>query len=128
MCKHFSHGKLLEILVVSNDIDSEFGTLKVMTPDFEAFKDGKKLLVVGVIVTLSVGEGTGVEGNQVDVAIGSDGGNNAGQGIIGSIGFDEDQIVRGPMHEDRSFSEGLLESVECLITLVTPVPGCTFVS
>ena len=127
-CKHLSCGKIIEILVVSNDIDSESGTLEVMTPDFEAFKDGKKLLVMGVIVTFSVSEGTGVEGDWVDVAIRSDSGNNAGQGIIGSVGFDKDQIVRGPMCEDRSFSEGLLESVECLVTLVTPVPGCAFAS
>ena len=124
--KHFSHGKILEILVVGNNVDSEFGTLKVMTPDFEAFEDGKKLLVVGVIVALSVGEGTGVEGDWVDVTIGSDGGNNAGQGIVRSIGFNKDRVVGGPMHEDGSFSEGLLESVECLVILVTPVPRCAF--
>ena len=76
--KHFSRGKVLEILVVGNDVDSESGTLEIMTPDFEAFKDGKKLLVVGVIISLGVGEGMGMEGDRVDVAIGSDGGNNAG--------------------------------------------------
>ena len=126
-CKHFSCGKILEILVVSNDINSESGTLEVMTPDFEAFEDGEKLLVVGVIVALSVSEGMGMEGNWVDVAIRSDSGNNAGQGIIGSISFNKDWTVRGPMCEDGSFSEGLLESAKGLVTLVTPVPGCTFV-
>ena len=126
--KHLSHGKILKILVVGNDVDLESGTLKVMTPDFEAFKDGEKLLVVGVIVMLSVSEGTGVEGDQVDVAIGSDSGNNASQGIVRSISFNEDRIVGGPMCEDGSFSEGLLESAKCLVTLVTPVPGCAFVS
>ena len=125
--KHFSCGKILEILVVGNNVNSESGTLEVMTPDFEAFKDGKKLLVVGVIVALSVSEGTGMEGNQVDVTIGSDSGNNAGQGIIRGISLNKDQIVGGPMCEDGSFSEGLLDSAKCLITLVTPVPGCAFV-
>ena len=61
--KHLSCGKILKILVVGNNIDSESGTLKVMMPDFEAFKDGEKLLVMGVIVMLSVGEGMGVEGD-----------------------------------------------------------------
>ena len=125
-CKHFSCGKILKILVVGNDIDSESRTLKVMMPDFEAFKDGEKLLVVGVIVALSVSEGMGMEGDWVDVAIGSDGGNNAGQGIIGGIGLNEDRVVRRPMCEDGSFSEGLLEIAECLVTLVTPVPRCAF--
>ena len=62
----------------------------------------------------------------MDVTIGSDSGNNASQGIIGSISFNEDWIVGGPMCEDRSFSEGLLESAKGLVTFVTPVPGCAF--
>ena len=46
------------------------GSLKVVMPDFEALKDAKQLLVMGVIVVLGVGESTGLEGNGVDVTVG----------------------------------------------------------
>ena len=83
--------------MISNDIDMVLGSLEVVTPDFEAFKDGEQLLVMGVIVALGVGEGTGVESNGIDFAIGSHGGNNSCEGIIGSVGFDEHGVVRSPM-------------------------------
>ena len=56
------------------------GSLEVVTPDFEALEDGEQLLVMGVIVALSVGEGTRVESDGVDVTIRGHGRNNASKG------------------------------------------------
>ena len=83
--------------MISNNVDTVLGSLKVVMPDFEAFEDGEQLLVMGVIVALGVGEGTGVESNGMDFAIGSHGGNNSCEGIIRSIGFDKHGVVRSPM-------------------------------
>ena len=46
----FCSGKVGEILVVSDDIYWKDGTFQVVSSHFEHFKDGKKFLVVNVIV------------------------------------------------------------------------------
>ena len=83
--KHFHHGKVFKVLVISDDVDAMLGSLKVMMPDFEAFEDGKEFFVVGVIVALSIGEGAGVESDQVDFSIRSQGGDDTCKGVVGSV-------------------------------------------
>jgi hypothetical protein len=83
--------------VICDNIDAMAGTFKIVMPDFEAFEDGEELLVVGVVVAFSIGEGAGMEGNGVDFSIGSNTGNNTSEGVVGGVSFDEHGIVRGPM-------------------------------
>ena len=42
--------KILQVLVVGYDVNSEGSSFKVMSPDAESFKDGEELLVVRVVV------------------------------------------------------------------------------
>lgn len=52
--------------MVGNYVHRLRSAFQVMTPDFESFKDGKKLLVMDVVVQLRCGEGTRVEGDGMD--------------------------------------------------------------
>jgi len=67
-------------------------------PGLEAFENSKQFLVMCVVIELGIGEGMRVECNRMDLAIGSNGGNNAGNGIVRSISFNQHGFVRGPMH------------------------------
>jgi len=66
-------------------------------PGLEAFENSEQFLVMCVVIELGIGEGMGVECDRMDLAIGSNGGNNASNGIVGSISFYQHGIVRGPM-------------------------------
>jgi len=66
-------------------------------PGLEAFENSEQFLVMCVVIELSISEGMGVECDRMDLAIGSNGGNNAGNGIVGSISFNQHGIVGGPM-------------------------------
>ena len=39
MCEDFSHGEVLKVLVISNDINSHTGTFEVISPLLEGFID-----------------------------------------------------------------------------------------
>ena len=94
-------------------------TLKVMSPSSEGFKDRKKLFVVHVIVELHGGECPRVEGDRMD-SVFEDDRKDRSEGIIGGVGLDDDWDVRDELGESQSRGEGLLESVECVLTIFRP--------
>jgi hypothetical protein len=83
--------------VIGNDIDLMLGSLEVMMPDFETFKDGKQFLVMHIIVALGVSEGMGVECDGVDFTVGGHHGDDTGKGIVGGVSFDKHRVVRRPV-------------------------------
>ena len=63
-------------------------------PDLETFEDGEQLLVVSVVVELRRREGSRVECDRVDLTIWSEHGEDAGESIVGRIGFDHHLAAR----------------------------------
>ena len=61
--EEFGSTEILQILVVSHNINWSQSSFKVMLPSLESFVDGEEFLVIDVVVELSGGEGAGVESN-----------------------------------------------------------------
>ena len=51
---------ILEVLVISKNIDDEFGTEEKVAPVFEGTDDGEEFLVPDRVILFSLGEGRGV--------------------------------------------------------------------
>ena len=101
-------GEILQVLVVSDHIDRRGGTLEVVLPVLEGLEDGQELLVMGIIVQLRGGQSLRIVSNGSELRIGTNNGQNAGNGIVRGVGLDHKQSVRNPMSENWSRSEGLL--------------------
>ncbi len=114
--------------MVGNNVSSVLRSFEVVLPYFEALEYGKQLFVVGVVVALSVGKGVGMECNRVDVAIRGHGGDNASQGVVGGISFDEHGVVGRPMCKHRGFCKRFFQRAEGGIGLVRPIPRSAFTS
>jgi hypothetical protein len=90
--EHLGSGKILEILVVCNDVDDVGRALEVVTPDRERLKDCKEFFVVCIVVELGWVEGTRVESDRVKIVVGGGGrrGRRRFRGGIRRIGVDRD--------------------------------------
>jgi len=53
--------KILQIFVVSHDVNWEGRALQVVMPDFEGLEDSKELLVVVIIIQFRCGQSVRVE-------------------------------------------------------------------
>ena len=62
-------GKVLKVLMVSENIDGNGRSLEVMTPNHECSKDSKQFLVVSVIVKLKSQKGSRMKGYGMDFVI-----------------------------------------------------------
>ena len=51
---------ILEILVISKNVDDELGTKEEVAPMFEGTDDGEEFLVPDRVILFSLGEGRGV--------------------------------------------------------------------
>ena len=60
---------------------------------------------MSVIVALSVSEGVGMESNRVDFIIRRHDRNDASQGIVGSVGFNQHGMVGRPVSQDWGLSK-----------------------
>ena len=63
---------------------------------------------MGIIVQLRGGQSPRIVSDRLELRIGANNGQNAGDGIVQGIGLDHKRSVRNPMSEDQSGSEGLL--------------------
>ena len=61
--QHFGSWKILKVFMICNNIDGIGQIFQVVSPNFESFKDGKKFLVICVVVQLHCGESAGVKGH-----------------------------------------------------------------
>ena len=94
--------------MVGNNVESVLRAFEVMLPHLEALENGEELFVMRVIIALGFSEGAGMEGYGMDLAIRRDGGDDAGEGIVGGVSLDKQGFVRGPMGKDRGFCKRLL--------------------
>ena len=78
---------ILQVLVVSDDVDWKGGTLKVVSPNSKSVENSEKLLVMSVVVKFRRGESTRAESEWVDFAVGSNDGKNCTEGIVRSVSF-----------------------------------------
>src|SRR6202043_1228146 len=90
-------GEVLEVLVVSNNIDRSFRTFEIMPPSGKCLKYSKEFLVVSVIIQFGDAQGAGMKGDRVDFAIQSDCGENHSDSIVRGIHFDYKRSSRDKM-------------------------------
>src|SRR6266481_412491 len=124
-CKDLGCGKVLEVPVISDNVDQDSRALKVMSPTFEGFKNCEELFVMNIIVAFGFVKCLGMECNWVQVAGGSRNGKDGGECIVRGVSLDCNGGVRDPMCEDRSCSESLLECIEGETALIGKVPYST---
>ena len=109
--------------MVSNNIHRGGRALQVVLPGFEDLENSEKLLVMRVVVQLRRGECARVEGNRPNLAIGTGDGQDTGNRIVRSVGFDGDWGARLIVSKDGSSCEGLLQPIEGVSTVLGEVPG-----
>lgn len=110
--QEFRGGKVLEVLVVSDNANWNHRAFEIMVPGVEGFKDGQQFLVMDIVVEFRSSESVGVEHHWANLAIWAGNGENAGDSVVGGISLDDDQSTWNPMSEDRSGSEGTFELLE----------------
>ena len=81
-----------------------------------------------VVVQLGRGECARIEGDQPNLAIGTSDGQDTGDRIVRSVGFDGDRGARLIVSKDGSSCEGLLQPIEGTSTVLGEVPGGIFPS
>ena len=59
-----------QVLMISEDLDREWGTVEIVSPGLQGMDDGKEFLVIDVIVPLCWDEQLGEIGTRVPIAIG----------------------------------------------------------
>jgi len=52
--KDLGSRKVFQVLVISNNLYWKSGTVQIVAPDAESFKDGEEFLVVNIVVELPV--------------------------------------------------------------------------
>ena len=113
--------------MVGNDIDWRRGTFEVVAPGAESFVDGEEFLVVDIVVQLRRSERTGMERDRVDAVLEvyrEDG----FEGVVGSVGLNDDRNVRNPLRKGRSGGEGFLQRVKRCLALFSPQSRSTLPS
>ena len=126
MGQELSRRKVLEVLVIGDNVNRRCGAFQVMPPGLEGLMNGEQFLVVGVIVQLQSGQGLRVVCDRVNLLIQTTDGEDASNGIVRSVGFYDYWSVQNPMGKDRGRGEGVLKLSEGGATGVTKVPQSTF--
>ena len=124
--QEFGGCKVLQVLVVGDNINQSCGAFKIMAPGPKSLMDSKELLVMGVIVELWSRQSLGIVDNRSDLLIRTTNGENASDGIVRGVCFYDDRSVQNPMDEDRSGGEGVFEVLKGRAAGVTEVLGNTF--
>ena len=110
MSQEFGGGKILKVLVISDNINWSWRSFKAMLPNFKSFEDGQEFLVVYIVVQLHGVENPGVESNWMYLVVGwRYYGQDCCKSVIRGVSFDNEWGIRNPMHEDRSSHEGFFE-------------------
>jgi hypothetical protein len=120
--KDLSRGKVFQILVVRDNVDSERGTLEIMTPMSKAIKNSEEFLIVRVIVEFRSGKGAAPESDGMEFTVVSKDGENARNGVIGCVRLDHNLTAGNPVMEYRSSRKSAFESVEGRLTSGRPIP------
>ena len=108
----FGGSKVLQVLMVSDDVNQSCGALKIMAPGPKSLMDSEEFLVIGVIVERWSRQSLGIVGNRPDFPTRTTNGENASDGIVRGICLYDDWSVQNPMGEDRKEGEGIFEVLE----------------
>jgi len=108
--------KILKVLMIYNNIDGIGQTFQIVSPNLESFEDGKKFLVMCVVIQLHHSKSARVKGNWMNFIIFINNGENCSKSIVQSIGFHDELSIRNPMSEDQSGGECFLERVKSIST------------
>ena len=125
--QEFGGYKVLQVLVVNDDVNQCCRALKIMAPGSKSLMDSEEFLVMDVIVELWNGKSPGIVGNRPNLLVRTTNGENASDSIVRGVCLYDDQSIQNPMGEDRSGGEGVFEVLEGGVTEVTEVPWNTFV-
>jgi hypothetical protein len=120
--KDLSRGKVFQILVVHDSVDSERGTFEIMMPMSKAIKNSEEFLIVHVIVEFRSRMGAALESDGMEFTIVSKDGENARNGVIGCVCLDHNLTAGNPVMEYRSSCKSTFESVEGRLTSGCPIP------
>ena len=112
--------------MIGDDIDWSQCAFEVMMPYTESFENGQEFFIMSVVVQLGGAKGVGMKSHRMNFTIISNNRENCHQGIVRSIGFNDDLLVRNPMGEDGSSGEGNLKFIKGRLTPVGPLPGHIF--
>ena len=77
---------------------------------------------MGVVVQLGGSERSRIESNRADFTIGTRGGKDTGNCVVGGVGFDDEGRIGLIMGKDGSCHEGYFEGIERMPTLLGKVP------
>src|ERR1700746_139495 len=108
--------------MVSDDIHRNGGTFQIVMPGAESLKDGKELLIMGIVVEFRSGQRPRTERDWTNLTILTTNGNDTGNGVVRGVGFHKDRGVRQPMSQDGGRSEGVFEALESNATVVREGP------
>ncbi|KIM60182.1 hypothetical protein SCLCIDRAFT_124808, partial [Scleroderma citrinum Foug A] len=120
--------EILKIFVISNNIHQGGRALQVVSPGFEGLENSEELLVMHVVVQLGHSECARIEGNRLNLAIGTGDGQDTSDRIVQSVGFNSNRGARLIVSKDGSSCEGLLQLIEGTSTVLGEVPGGIFPS
>jgi hypothetical protein len=124
--EYFSCGKVLEVLVVRENLQLVNGAFAVSSSVFESIDDGKKFLVVDFIVDLRRLELPGVEGDWVQAILVISLGKDSSEGKVRRIRFDDDRPLGVEVCEDRRSGETEFKFVERSGALICPFQSLRF--
>ena len=69
--------KVLQVLVVGDDVNRSCGAFKIVAPGPKSLVDSEELLVMGVVVELQSGQSPGIVGDRPDLLVRTTNGENA---------------------------------------------------
>ena len=80
--QEFGGCKVLQVLVVSDNVNQSYKAFKIMASGPKGLVDSKELLVMGVMVELWSGQSPGIVDDSYDLLIRTMNGNNASDAAI----------------------------------------------
>ncbi|KIM60603.1 hypothetical protein SCLCIDRAFT_123673, partial [Scleroderma citrinum Foug A] len=128
MSENLRGREILKIFVISNNIHRGGRALQVVLPGFESLENSEELLVMRVVVQLGHSECVRIEGDRLNLAIGTSDGQDTSNHIVRSVGFDGDRVARLIVSKDGSSCEGLLQPIEGMSTVLGEAPRGIFPS
>ena len=91
--QEFGGCKVLQVLVVSDNINQSCRAFKIVAPGSKSLVDSEELLVMDVIVELQSRQSPGIVGDRPDLLIRTMNGENASDGIVRGVCFYNDQSI-----------------------------------
>ena len=108
--------------MVRDDIHRSCGTLEVMVPSPECFKDSKQFLVMSIIIQFQSHQSPGVKGDRTKLTISAGNRKYTSDGVVRGISLHSNRGIRNEVSEDGCGGEGMFEGIEGATTLFGEIP------